>query len=102
VLETAKGLADNAGVPGLSMGISGLIYVLDVAEVRLRNAPDCSRLISVGKKMGQNAEDIEALSVRMKNLMDILEVVSPVKTRPKEVTERFEKLGRCVLTSIRD
>ncbi|KAJ7871678.1 hypothetical protein B0H14DRAFT_3568781 [Mycena olivaceomarginata] len=58
VLETAKGVADNAGVPGLSM--------------------------SVGKKMGQNAEDIEALSVRMKHLMDILEAVSPVKTRPKE------------------
>ncbi|KAJ7837657.1 hypothetical protein B0H14DRAFT_3141332, partial [Mycena olivaceomarginata] len=76
MLETAKGLADNAGVPGLSMGIRGLIYVLDAAE-----------------KMGQNAEDIEALSVRMKHLMDILEPVSPVKTRPKEVTERFEKLG---------
>jgi hypothetical protein len=51
--------------------------------------------------MGQNAEDIEALSVRMKHLMDILEAVSPVKTRPKEVTERFEKLGRCVLTVVR-
>ncbi|KAJ7795099.1 hypothetical protein B0H14DRAFT_3158809, partial [Mycena olivaceomarginata] len=62
------------------MGISGLIYVLDVAE-----------------KMGQNAEDIEALSVRMKRLMDILEAVSPVKTRPKEVTERFEKLGRTLV-----
>ncbi|KAJ7790469.1 hypothetical protein B0H14DRAFT_3161388, partial [Mycena olivaceomarginata] len=76
VLETAKGVADNAGVPGLAMGISGLIHVLDIAE-----------------KMGQNAEDIEALSVRIKHLMDILEAVSPVNTRPKEVTERFEKLG---------
>ncbi|KAJ7698231.1 hypothetical protein B0H14DRAFT_3142154, partial [Mycena olivaceomarginata] len=77
VLETAKGVADNAGVPGLSVGISGLIYVLDVAE-----------------KMGQNAEDIEALSTRMNNLIVMLESVSPAKTRPKEVTERFEKLGR--------
>ncbi|KAJ7327974.1 WD40-repeat-containing domain protein, partial [Mycena albidolilacea] len=76
VLETANGVADNAGVPGLSMGISGLIHVLDIAE-----------------KMGQNAEDIEALSVRIKHLMDILEAVSPVNTRPKEVNERFEKLG---------
>jgi hypothetical protein len=82
------------------MGISGLIYVLDVAEVRLGTAPDFSLLISIGKKMGQNAEDIEALSVRMKHLMDILEAVSPAKTRPKEVTERFEKLGRCVLTAV--
>ncbi|KAJ7683397.1 hypothetical protein B0H14DRAFT_3177135, partial [Mycena olivaceomarginata] len=80
VLETAKGMADNAGVPGLSMGISGLIYVLDVAE-----------------KMGQNAEDIEALSVRMNNLIVMLESVSPAKTRPKEVTERFEKLGRTLV-----
>ncbi|KAJ7328014.1 hypothetical protein DFH08DRAFT_884316 [Mycena albidolilacea] len=63
VLETAKGVADNAGVPGLSM------------------------------KMEQNAEDIEALSIRIKHLMDILEAVSPINTRPKEVTERFEKLG---------
>jgi hypothetical protein len=102
VLETAKGVADNAGVPGLSMGISGLIHVLDMAEVHLRDAPDCSLLTSVGKKMGQNAEDIEALSVRMTNLMGILEAVSPAKTRPKEVTERFEKLGRCVLTAVRD
>ncbi|KAJ7327981.1 hypothetical protein DFH08DRAFT_967755 [Mycena albidolilacea] len=76
VLETAKDVVDNAGVPGLSMGISGLIYVLDVAE-----------------KMGHNAEDIEALSVRMNNLIVMLESVSPGKTRPKEVTERFEKLG---------
>ncbi|KAJ7672710.1 hypothetical protein B0H14DRAFT_3909244, partial [Mycena olivaceomarginata] len=80
VLKTAKGVADNAGVPGLSMGISGLIHVLDIAE-----------------NMGQNAEDIEALSVRMKTLMDILEAVSPAKTRPKEVTERFEKLGRTLV-----
>ncbi|KAJ7862397.1 hypothetical protein B0H14DRAFT_3134282, partial [Mycena olivaceomarginata] len=80
VLETAKGVADNAGVPGLSVGISGLIYVLDVAE-----------------KMGQNAEDIEALSTRMNNLIVMLESVSPAKTRPKEVTERFEKLGRTLV-----
>ncbi|KAJ7811166.1 hypothetical protein B0H14DRAFT_3150882 [Mycena olivaceomarginata] len=80
VLETAKVVADNAGVPGLSMGMSGLIYVLDVAE-----------------KMGQNAEDIEALSVRMNNLIVMLKSVSPVKTRPKEVTERFEKLGRTLV-----
>jgi hypothetical protein len=40
VLETAKGVADNAGVPGLSMGIRGLIHILDVAEVRLRNTWD--------------------------------------------------------------
>jgi hypothetical protein len=40
VLETAKVVADNAGVPGLSMGMSGLIYVLDVAEVCPRNTRD--------------------------------------------------------------
>ncbi|KAJ7870725.1 hypothetical protein B0H14DRAFT_3860857 [Mycena olivaceomarginata] len=81
VLERAKGVADNAGVPGLSMGVSGLIYVLDVAE-----------------KMGQNAEDIEALSVRMNNLILVLESVSPGKTHPKEVTERFEKLGSTLVS----
>jgi hypothetical protein len=62
----------------------------------------CSLLISVGKKMGQNADDIEALSVRMKRLMNMLEGVSPINTFPKEVAERFEKLGRCVLTAKRD
>jgi hypothetical protein len=61
----------------------------------------CSLLIRIGKKMGQNAEDIEALSVRMNNLILVLESVSPGKTHPKEVTERFEKLGRCVLTAVR-
>ncbi|KAJ7871682.1 hypothetical protein B0H14DRAFT_3439391 [Mycena olivaceomarginata] len=80
VLETAKGVADNAGVPGLSIGIRGLMHVLDVAE-----------------KMGQNADDIEALSVRLKHLIDMLESVSPMNTRPKEVTERFEKLGRTLV-----
>jgi hypothetical protein len=50
--------------------------------------------------MGQNAEDIEALSVRMNNLIVMLESVSPAKTRPQEVTERFEKLGRYVLTAM--
>jgi hypothetical protein len=62
----------------------------------------CSLLTSVGKKMGQNADDIDALSVRLKHLIDMLESVSPMNTRPKEVTERFEKLGRCVLTVKRD
>jgi hypothetical protein len=61
----------------------------------------CSLLIRIGKKMGHNAEDIEALSVRMNNLIVMLESGSPVKTQPKEVTERFEKLGRCVLTAVR-
>jgi hypothetical protein len=61
----------------------------------------CSLLIRIGKKMKQNAEDIEALSFRMNNLIVMLESVPPAKTRPKEVTERFEKLGRCVLMAVR-
>ncbi|KAF7333332.1 WD40 repeat-like protein [Mycena venus] len=84
VLGTAKDVADNASVPGLSFGISGLILVLDIAE-----------------KMGQNAEDIEALSDRIRNLLSVLRNVTRAETPPKEVTERIEKLGS-TLASLSD
>ncbi|KAJ7816197.1 WD40-repeat-containing domain protein [Mycena leptocephala] len=50
---------------------------------------------------GTNAEDIEALSDRNRNLLSVLRSVTRAETLPKEVTEHIEKLGS-TLASLSD
>ncbi|KAJ7080253.1 WD40-repeat-containing domain protein [Mycena epipterygia] len=78
-LAAAKDIADNAGIPGLSLSLGGLLHVLDIAQ-----------------KMSQNAEDIEDLASRVKELTSVLDSVRRAKTQAQQVTDGIENLSRAL------
>ncbi|KAJ7165435.1 hypothetical protein C8R43DRAFT_210760 [Mycena crocata] len=75
VLLAAKEASGNAGVPGLPVGLGGLLLVLDVI-----------------RKTTQNIEDIEALAGHIESLTRILSHATETEARTEVVDDRLNGL----------
>ncbi|KAF8816069.1 WD40 repeat-like protein [Phlegmacium glaucopus] len=76
ILNLFKGPADVVAVPGLKVGVEGLLFVINVI-----------------KKISQNVDDLEQLAVRIRELTDILQKSKNAGTPSKSMRDRIDHLS---------
>ncbi|KAF8809204.1 WD40 repeat-like protein [Phlegmacium glaucopus] len=76
ILNLFKGPAGVVAVPGLKVGVEGLLFVIDVT-----------------KKISQNVDDLDQLAVRIGELTDVLEKSKNAGTPSKSMQDRIDHLS---------